>query len=138
MKHSALTKYKISLANKKDRGELHNKIEEYISLLSENSFPSIVSASIHADISEQALLNYEARTEDASNIRVLLDRIRAKQKEYLMVNGLNKKSSSAIVKLLLTAHHGITETPSNLTQNNIFSISPELLNEALELSRKKK
>jgi len=122
---------------------LIKKIEESYTIRLKNIFlcyqkTVFRQSSIHADISEQALLNYEARTEDASNIRVLLDRIRAKQKEYLMVNGLNKKSSSAIVKLLLTAHHGITETPSNLTQNNIFSISPELLNEALELSRKKK
>lgn len=138
IKHSAITKYKISLANKKNRTELHNKISEYLSGLKKNSFPSITSASIHADISEQALLNYEARTEENSEVRVLLDKIRAKQKEYLMVTGLNKKSNSTIVKLLLSAHHNIQETPNSLTQNNIYNnLSPELLDEVIKASRNK-
>lgn len=131
------TKFKISLANQKDHTLLHEKITEYIDKLQPQDFPSIVSACLYAQVSEKAVLSYELRTTENSEIRSLLDKIRMLQKEYLIKNGLANKINSPLTLRLLSAEHNLNEKPQNLTQNNTFNISPELLAEALEISRKK-
>lgn len=135
---SIISKTRISLANTKDRTELHAKINEYIESLKENDFPSITKASLFAGVSEKMLLSYEARTAENSNIRVLLDHIRDLQKEYLTVNGLQNKTNSNLTILLLKANHDLKDSPTQLTQNNNFNLTPEILAEALELARNKK
>lgn len=135
---TAITKAKISLANKKDYTKVYEKIAEYINTLENDTFPSIVSASLYAGISEKALLAHELRTTENSDIRILLDKIRDKQKEYLMTMGLKNKVNSNIAVLLLRSEHNVKEQPTSLTQNNTFNISPELLAEAIEISRRKK
>jgi len=132
---STLTKYKIGLANSKDRTELYARVNKYIEGLKDSDFPMIVSASLHAGISEQALLNHEALTAENSEIRVLLNHIRDKQKEYLVKKGLLKEIDGRLTGLLLKADHGLKEEPTNLTQNNTFNVSPEILAEAILLSR---
>ncbi len=132
------TKLKISLANKKDHTILINSLEEYIAGLTPSDFPSIVSACLHANINEKAVLSYELRTSEDSDIRSLLDKIRMMQKKYLLDNGLSNKINGKLTGLLLSSDHGINDKPQNLTQNNTFNISPELLAEAIELSRTKK
>ncbi len=131
------TKRKISIANTRDHTELYNRLEEYINNLQPNDVPLIVSASLYAGISEQALLNYELRTTEESRIRELLGKIRMLQKDYLIKNGLSNKINSPLTMRLLSAEHNLNEKPQQLTQNNTFNISPELLAEAIELSRKK-
>lgn len=132
------TKLKIALAHKKDYTELHEKLEEYLSKLTPLDFPSIVSASLHAGVSEKAVLSYELRTTENSEIRSLLDKIRMLQKKFLMDNGLSNKINGKLTGLLLSAEHNLNEKPQQLTQNNTFSIAPELLAEAIEISRGKK
>lgn len=134
---SPATKLKIGLANKKDHSDLHDSLEDYISKLTPADFPSIVSACIYAGVSEKAVLSYELRTTDNSDIRGLLDNIRMLQKKYLLDNGLSNKINGKLTGLLLSSDHGINDRPQQLTQNNTFNISPELLAEAIELSRKK-
>ena len=80
IKQTAITKAKISIANKKDRAELHRRLTAYIKSLTPDDFPSIVSASIYASINERTLLSYESRTEENSEVRIILDDIRALQK----------------------------------------------------------
>lgn len=135
---SLATRQKISLANTKDRTELLEKIGGYIDGLKDNQFPSITACALHAGIGEKALLAYELRTAENSDIRIMLDIIRDRQKEYLTINGLNKTNDSRMSILLLKANHGLKEEPTALTQNNSFNVSAEILAEALELSRGKK
>ena len=137
-KQTAITKARISLAKKKDRAELMIKLTGYISSLEETDFPSIVSASLHAGINEKALLSYESRTEENSDVRIILNDIRALQKKMLIEKGLVNKYNPSIATLLLKANHGIIDQPRTQTQNNIFNISPDLLSEALEISRDSK
>lgn len=80
---------------------------------------------------------YEATTPEDSEIREALDLIRDKQKSKLIKGGLNREYDSKIATLLLTANHNIRPEPTQLTQNNTFNVSPEILAEALTLSRKK-
>jgi hypothetical protein len=54
-----------------------------------------------------------------------------------MDNGLSNKINGKLTGLLLSSEHQVNEKPQQLTQNNTFNISPELLAEAIELSRKK-
>lgn len=136
------TRRKISLANQKDRAFILEKIAYYVEMIQtpewKSTFPSVTSASILAGINEKNLIAYELTTPDGSDIRLLLDTIRDLQKERLMERGLNKLYDSKIVSLLLKAHHGLREEPTQLTQNNTFNVSPEILAEALQLSRQKK
>jgi hypothetical protein len=48
------------------------------------------------------------------------------------------KTDSKLTGLLLKADHGLIEKPQQLTQNNYLNISPDLLAEAIELSRSSK
>lgn len=130
-------RFKISLANKKDYTKVHEKIQEYILNLTDDECPLIVSASLHAGISEGALLKYEARTTDNSIIRQLLAEIRDRQKQYLITMGLKGKTVPSLTLRLLETEHKLAPKPTNLTQNNNFNLSPELLAEAIEISRKK-
>lgn len=137
-KQTALTKYKIGLANTKDRTELHNRIIDYINSPPKDQSISLLNCSIYAGITESALLNYEASTAENSEIRQLLSLIRDLSKQNLIENGLNKKYDSRLTGRLLEVNHGLKSDPNSLTQNNYLNISPELLNEALALSKKNK
>lgn len=133
------TKQKISLANQKDRIKIVFAVAEYVNRLSKKDFPSITSASIYAGINEKNLINFELSTPDGSDIRLLLDTIRDKQKEALELNGLTRKYDSRVTTLLLNAHHNVKENATQLSQTNIFNgIAPEVLAEALTLSRQSK
>jgi hypothetical protein len=138
MTQTAETRRKISLENTKDRTETYKKIAEYIAQLKENDFPSITKACIHARIRESELLSHELRTGEDSEIRYMLDDIRQRQKEYLMMNGLNKTNDSRMTIFLLKANHNLKEEQPNLIQNNTFNVSPELLAEAIQITRTKK
>jgi hypothetical protein len=136
-KLSTATKFKISLANQKDRTELHAKLQEYIQSPPDNEPISILNAAIHAQISESALLHYEARTAENSEIRQLLTQLRDLSKSQLITKGLKKEYDTRLTGKLLEYNHNMKTENPNLTQNNIFNVSPEILAEALELSKKK-
>lgn len=139
---STTTRYKISLSKTKDRTETLEKLRGYISLLNDPKektlIPSIVSASLYAGISKKALLAWELTTAENSEVREILDFIRDIEEKYLRENGLLGLTDSKLTGLLLKADHGLQEKPTQLTQNNNFNISPDLLAEAIELSRKPK
>lgn len=136
------TRYKISIAKQENRTKVLKNLRAYISLLNDPNektlIPSIVSASLYAGISKKALLAWEMTTADNSEVREILDFIRDMEEKYLRENGLMGKTDSKLTGLLLKADHGLQEKPQQLTQNNTFNISPELLAEAIELSRSPK
>lgn len=137
-KQTPQNKLAVSIATKKDHTVLLESLETYISQLKPQDFPSIVSACLCANMSEKAVLSYEMRQPEESTIRSLLDKIRMLQKKFLLDNGLSNKINGKLTGLLLSSDHGINDKPQQLTQNNTFNLSPELLAEAIELSRTKK
>lgn len=136
------TRYKISVAKTKDRTKTLALLNEYKNLLTDPKekglIPSLVSASLYAGISKKALLAWELTTAENSEVREILDFIRDMEEKWLRENGLLGLTDSKLTGLLLKADHGLQEKPTQLTQNNTFNVSPELLAEAIELSRKPK
>lgn len=136
------TRYKIAVSKTKDRTETLAKLREYVSILNDPKetglIPSLVSASLYAGISKKALLQWELTTAENSEVREILDFVRDLEEKYLRENGLKGLTDSKLTGLLLKADHGLQEKPQQLTQNNTFNISPDLLAEAIELSRQPK
>lgn len=136
------TRYKISVSKTKDRTKTLAKLNEYKNLLldpkEKTLIPSIVSASLYAGISKKALLQWELTTAENSEVREILDFIRDMEEKYLRENGLLRLTDSKLTGRLLEADHGIGGKPQQLTQNNTFNVSPELLADAIELSRTRK
>lgn len=136
---SLATRQKISLEKQKDRREIIKNLKGYISNLIEDTdgkeIPSIVSASLYAGISKKALLTWELTTAEDSEVRQILDFIRDLEEQYLRNNSLKGKISGRMSSLFLKSEHGMQEKQPNLTQNNTFNVSPEILAEAIELSR---
>lgn len=138
---ATITKYKIAIANRKDRAELHRSLIEFIEKAKTNPQkfrPSILNAAIFSNISESALLHYEARSPENSEIRQLLAHIRDLSKQNLIENGLKGKFNSNLTTRLLEANHGLTaQPPQNLSQTNIYNVSPDILADAIKLSKKR-
>lgn len=137
-KHTALAKRRIGIEKIKDRAKIDKLVNTYISSLKPTDFPSLTDAALYARISEKTLIRYEISTEEDSNIRLLLDEIRDRQKSYLMKNGLNKTIDSRLTGLLLQAHHNLKPDQPNLSQTNIFNVSAEVMADAIALARSKK
>lgn len=138
---STVTRYKIAVSKQKDRTKIVKALKEYIGILidpeEKGQIPSLVSASLYAGISKKALLAWELTTAEDSEVRQILDFIRDMEEKWLRENGLLGLTDSKLTGLFLKADHGLQEKPAQLTQNNYLNISPELLAEALELSRSK-
>lgn len=136
------TRYKISISKQKNRAKIIEKLKQYANMLTDPSesdlVPSVVSASLYAGISKKALIAWELTTAENSEVRALLDFVRDMEEKYLRENGLLGKTDSKLTSLLLKSDHGLQEKPQQLTQNNTFNVSPELMAEAIELSRSKK
>ena len=128
-------KLKLREVNTKNQSELYISLLEYIDSLTPDIFPTITDASIYAGINEKTLLSFEARSIEGSDIRGILNIIRDRSKSYLMHNGLNNKINGKLTAMLLGANHDMQSKPTELTQNNTFNISPELLAEAILLSK---
>jgi thiamine pyrophosphokinase len=133
------TRQKISLANQKDRAKIDAKVKGYILSLILGDFPTLTDCAIHAGISEKTLIRYEITSPEDSDIREALDFIRDLSKSALIHGGLTRKFDARFSSFLLQASHNMNAQAPTLTQNNIFSgLTPELLAEALQLSREKK
>jgi hypothetical protein len=137
-KMSLATRLEIGIANQKDRRKIDKLIEEYISKQNKSTFPNLTDAALYAGISERTLIRYEQSTPEGSKIRQALQKIRDMEKSALINKALTRKYDPRIATLLLKANHGLKEEPTHLEQNNYFNIPPELLAEAIELSRKSK
>lgn len=142
VEQTSITKYKISDALQDNRKKILPKLLEYKKLLTDPEektiIPSIVSASLYAGISKKALIAWELTTAENSEVRQILDFIRDVEEKYLRENGLLGNTDSKLTTLLLKAEHGVQDQPQQLTQNNTFNVSPEILADAIEISRTKK
>lgn len=135
---SLATRTKISLAIQKDRTIIDFWIADYIKRLQSGSFPTVTDCAIHAKISEKTLIMYELSTPENSEVRQALELIRDMQKSALIHGGLEGKYDSKITSLLLMVNHNMKPEAPSLTQNNTFNVSPEILAEAITLTRAKK
>lgn len=133
--HTIEVRNKIKLAKQENRKEVLGKIIEYCDKLEETKKPpSIVSACLYAQIGKRALLRWEQDEPPEADIRLLLEYIRMREEQYLRDGALLGIIDSKIATLLLKAEHGVNDMPTQLTQNNTFNISPELLSEALKIA----
>lgn len=132
------TRNKIGIANQKDRAKIDKAVKDYILTLKDEDYPQLTECAQHAGISERTLIRYELSTPEDSEIRLLLDFIRDEQKTRLIKNGLKGNYNSKLVMFLLERTQGMKQDPQSLSQTNIFNgVSPELLAEALALTRSK-
>lgn len=129
---------KIKLSQTKDRTELMMNIKNYILGLADTDFPSLTRCAIQSGIGEKALLALELRTAENSELRIMLDLIRDLQKASLMEGGLKKVFDARMSTFLLQVNHDMKSEAPTLNQTNNFNVSPEILAEAIEISRSKK
>lgn len=68
----------------------------------------------------------------------ILEYISMMQEELALRGGLTNKTNPVFSMFLLKSKHGYIDQAQNLTQNNTFNISPDLLADALEIMRSKR
>lgn len=61
--------------------------------------------------------------------------IQVKQEEYLLTRPFTEKANVLMSMFLLKAKHHYQDEPKQLTQNNNFNISPDILADAIKLMR---
>lgn len=68
-----------------------------------------------------------------------MDMLRDAQRDQLLRGGITNKYNARFASFLLKANHGMQDKqpPINATQNNYMNISPELMAEAIKLTREK-
>lgn len=66
----------------------------------------------------------------------IIETIQTLQEAYLIENGITGKASPSFAQFLLKAKHSYSDDKPTLTQNNFMNISPEVLQDALELMAK--
>lgn len=138
---SLTTRQKISLSKTKHTiVSLTNSASEYVENYlnapkEEKRVPSIVGFCLHAGISRSRFYELaQANTEVAD----ILEYLSMLQEELALSGGMTNRTNPIFSMFLLKSKHGYQDTQANLTQNNTFNVSPELLADAFELMRKKR
>lgn len=118
--------------------ETPKRVISYIKKCQEKEeFPTIEHLASHLGIGTRTLYSWE---EAYSEFQQTMDMLRDAQRHLLISGGLTNKYNARFASFLLKANHGMSDTRPlvNATQNNIFNgISPELLAEAMEITRQK-
>ncbi len=118
--------------------ETSKRVISYIKRCQEKEeFPTIEHLASHLGIGTRTLYTWE---DTYSEFQQTMDMLRDAQRDLLIRGGLTNKYNARFASFLLKANHGMSDTRPlvNATQNNIFNgISPELLAEAMEITRQK-
>lgn len=133
-----ITKYKISLANSEHTAkEFVEAWERYEVKLNEDPklMPNETRYCLEVGISETHILEYASKFPEVADI---LSHIFDLQKAYCLENGITQKVNPIFAMFMLKAKHNFKDSPQQLTQNNSFNISKDVLADALELMSKKK
>lgn len=104
--------------------------------LEKDEFPTIEGLAINLGVGTRTIYDWEKLHEDFLQTT---ERLRDAQRRLLISNGLNNKYNSRFAEFLLKAIHGVSDSKAVLkaTQNNYLNISPELLADALKLTKEK-
>jgi len=118
--------------------ETPRRVISYIKKCQEKEeFPTIEHLASHLGIGTRTLYAWE---EAYTEFQQTMDMLRDAQRHLLISGGLTNKYNARFASFLLKANHGMTDAKPlvNATQNNIFNnISPELLAEAMKITREK-
>ena len=131
-KHTDITRRKLSLQRQKlTNTDQISAAQSYIDELkaSPDQLPNKATLALRLGISKSRILEAIAKNPD---LEPLIETIQTMQEEFLLTRGIANKTNPAITTLLLKSKHGYQETPPNLTQNNNFNISPDILRLALD------
>ena len=137
-KLSVETKGKIALSNTKLTNKLLTKLfNDYINYLNENEkqLPSVVNFCVLSGINSTYLYELSLSNPQVTEI---LNNIRQLQENYCLSRGITNQANPIFSMFLLKSKHDYKDNPQNLTQNNNFNISPDLLADALKLMNKDK
>jgi deoxyribodipyrimidine photolyase len=117
-----LTQYKID--------DLIQHTQSYIEQIKQNpqTLPSIAQLSTIIGCNKTLLLE---KSTNSPKLASLLQEIETLQETYLLDRGNSAKNPNFQIFLLKTKHN-YKEQPNNLTQNNTFQISPDLLKTVLK------
>ena len=135
-----VTRQKISLAKvKHSKASLIKAGQSYIESIfdDEGKFqevPSVVSFCLQAGISRSRLYELSAEHSEVSDIVEFINML---QEKLAISEGFRGKAS-IFSMFLLKAKHDYKDQPQQLTQNNNFNISPDLLADALAIMNKDK
>jgi len=140
IKHlSITTREKISLAKTKfTKDHLINAGVAYIDRITtaepeEKLVPSIVGYCLEAGISRTRLWELSQQWDEVANI---IEYIGMLQEDLALSGGLTGRTNSVFSMFLLKSKHNYQDTQQQLTQNNTFNISPDLLADALAIMKK--
>jgi len=136
---TALTKYKISLAN------TEHKPEEFLTawstyedklLADPKKLPTIGGYCLEVGISQSHILEYAGKVPGLTEI---VERIMELQEEFCLTNGITQKVNPIFAMFLLKAKHNFKDSAiTSATQINNTNISADVLADALEIMNKRK
>lgn len=132
-KQSLATRQKQSLAHTKiTESHLVKTGNEYIEQLKANpkQLPTLTGLCLATGIHNTNLIEFRNKF---SKFDKIVNYIETLQEEYLLTNGITGKANPVFSIFLLKSKHKYFDQPQNLTQNNNFNITPELLKSALQL-----
>lgn len=117
--------------------ETPRRVLNYIKKCQGNSdFPTIEHLASELGLGTRTLYAWEKEYPD---FQQTMDMLRDAQRHLLISGGLTNKYNSRFASFLLKANHGMQDRqpPINATQNNYMNISPELMADAIRLTREK-
>lgn len=117
--------------------ETPRRVMKYIKKCQEKSdFITIEHLASELGVGTRTLYAWE---KEYSEFQHTMDMLRDAQRDQLIRGGIQNKYNARFASFLLKANHGMQDRqpPINATQNNTFNISPELLADAIKLTREK-
>ncbi len=117
--------------------ETPKRVMHYIKKCQEKSdFPTIEHLASELGLGTRTLYAWEKEYADFQHT---MDMLRDAQRHLLISGGLTNKYNPRFASFLLKANHGMQDRqpPISATQNNYMNISPELMAEAIKLTREK-
>ena len=134
---SLATRQKIALKKQKiSNADLIQAATDYLNKYAQSSagFPTIAELARHIGITQSTLKDRATTLPDLTRI---IEIIRDRQEHLLIRGGLNGSYNSNFAQFLLKSKHNYADLPTQLTQNNNFTISADVLAEALKLTNSK-
>jgi hypothetical protein len=130
------TKQAISQAKTKiTREHLLESANIYLErLASDNTeLPTLQGYCLEANIHPTNIQDYALKYPEVNQV---INKITMLQEQYLLTRGITSKANPVFSIFLLKSKHNYLDTPQQLTQNNTFNISPDLLADALQIMNK--
>ncbi|MFS8159132.1 MAG: terminase small subunit [Candidatus Roizmanbacteria bacterium] len=115
--------------------ETPRRVMHYIKKCQKNSgFPTIEHLASELGLGTRTLYAWET---EYSEFKHTMEILRDAQRHLLIFGGLTNKYNSRFASFLLKANHGMSDAKPlvHATQNNTFNVSPELLAEAIEITK---